>query len=108
MELVLVLQKMRIRCLGSLSIKGALTNAEFLLVVAQKVSKINMENLTILLDHDVVRVAVTDSQDESGYTVACTAQGEGLDGLVNLVTVVLTDPLVQLGGVHLHGCKPTM
>ena len=39
-------------------------------------------NLSGAADHDVVTVTVSYAQDVSGYTVACTGQGELLDGPV--------------------------
>ena len=77
-------------------------DAKLLLVVSQEVTKVNVEDLTVLIDHDVVRMSVPDAQDEGGHTVASTAVSEGLYGLLQLVlvtvrgSVVVSDPLEQL------------
>ena len=47
-------------------------NPELLLVVAQEVAEVDVEDLAVLVDHDVVRVPVPDAEDESGHTVART------------------------------------
>lgn len=44
-------------------------------------------NLSSAADHDVVTVAISNTQDISGYTVACTWQRELLDGPVKSITV---------------------
>ena len=46
-------------------------------------------------------MSVADAEDESGDAVAGAAEGEGLDGLLNRVLVVLPDPLVKLRRVNL-------
>lgn len=43
--------------------------------------------LTILPDHDVVTMAVPNSQNISSYTVACTRQCELLNGLIQFIPV---------------------
>lgn len=50
--------------------------------MTQDVSKVNVEELTILHDHNVVRVAVSDAQDVCGHTVPGAGQGEFMNGLV--------------------------
>lgn len=49
--------------------------------------KLRLSNLSIAADHDVVTVAISNTQDISGYTVACTWQSELLDGPVKSITV---------------------
>ena len=51
-----------------------------MLEVAQDVSKVNMEHLTVGLDHDVVVVTVSDAKDVSGHCVAGATQRELLLG----------------------------
>ena len=46
-------------------------------------------------------MSVADAEDESGDAVARAAEGEGLDGLLDRVLVVLPDPLVKLRRVNL-------
>ncbi|CAN7947721.1 unnamed protein product, partial [Ixodes pacificus] len=82
-------------------------DAKLLLEVAQEVAPSNVTHLSFLVDHDVVRIPVPNAQDECGDAVASTGQGERLNGLlgggVPLPLVLLPNPLVQLGRVHLEG-----
>jgi hypothetical protein len=43
-------------------------DAEFLLEMAQKVSEIDVKKLSLLVDHYIVRVPITDAQNECSYT----------------------------------------
>ena len=52
------------------------------LVMAQEVTKVNVEDLTIFIDHDIVWMSVSDAKDEGCHTVAGTRVGECLDGLL--------------------------
>ncbi len=81
-------------------------DAELLLVVAEKVAKVNVEDLALAVDHDVVGVPVANPEDEGGDAVARATKGERLDRLVHVVLVLLPDPLVQLRRVHLDGGQP--
>ena len=76
-------------------------DAKFFLVVPQKMTEIYVEDLAVLVDHDVVRVPVTDAEDERRDAVAGAGGGERVDGLLHLVLVLVLDPLVQLGAVQL-------
>lgn len=49
--------------------------------------------LTILPDHDVVTMAIPNSQNISSYTVACTRQCELLDGLIQFIPVGKRDTI---------------
>ena len=55
------------------------------------------------IHHDVVGMPVPNAQDEGGHAVSGAAEREGIDGLAQVVLVVLPDPLVELRGVHLDG-----
>ena len=46
------------------------------LEIAEKVAEIDVEELPVLLDHDVVRMPVTDSQHVRGHAVAGTRTTE--------------------------------
>ena len=63
-------------------------DAELLLVVAEEVSEVYVEDLTVLVDHDVVRVPVPDPEDEGCHAVARTRVGECFYSLLQLVFVV--------------------
>lgn len=56
-------------------------------LISLKVVYIFPSYLTILPDHDVVTVAVSNSQNISSYTVACTRQCELFDGLIQFIPV---------------------
>ncbi|KAH9395982.1 hypothetical protein TYRP_020060 [Tyrophagus putrescentiae] len=76
-------------------------DAQLLLEVPQKVTKVNVEDLPVLVDHDVVWVAVADAQHEGGHAVAGTGACKVVHCVVVRIRVVLLDPLVQFGVVHL-------
>lgn len=44
-------------------------------------TKIDVENLAVLVYHDIVRVAVTNTKNKSGHTIASTRMSESFDGL---------------------------
>lgn len=46
--------------------------------MSQKLPKVNVEHMPGVPEHDVIVVAVTDSQDVSGYTASCTRVDEVL------------------------------
>ena len=66
--------------------------------MSQKVSKVNVEQLALFIDHDVIRVSITDAENEGGHAKAGTAAREVLDGFVEVffIRVVGNDPFVQL------------
>ena len=49
---------------------------KLLLAVVEKVAKVDVEHLAVLVDHDVVRVTVTDAQNECGHTIPSAGLGE--------------------------------
>ena len=55
--------------------------------------------------HDVVRVSVTDAQNEGCHAISCATSGESLQGLIDVVLIVRLDPLVKLRRVHLNSCQ---
>ena len=56
------------------------------LEVAEKVSEVDVEELSTLSDHDVIRVTVADPQHVRGHAVACTGDTEGLFRLTEPAT----------------------
>ena len=57
-----------------------------------------------MVDHDVVRVSISNPQDEGRHTVSCTGAGEGIHRrVVQPAWIPVPDPFVQLGGVDLDG-----
>ena len=44
-------------------------DSKLFLVMAQEVAKVYMENLALLIDHNIVRMPVPNTQDEGGHTV---------------------------------------
>ena len=47
----------------------------------QEVTEVNVENLPILIDHDIVRMSISYAKDEGGHTISSTRVGKCLDGL---------------------------
>ena len=45
-------------------------DSKLLLVMPQKVTKVNVEDLSIFVDHDIVRVPVSNPQDKSCNAIA--------------------------------------
>lgn len=57
------------------------THSKLDLEVAQEVAEVNMEQLSPLSHHDVVRVPVSYAQHIRSHTVSSTGEGEGLSRL---------------------------
>lgn len=62
--------------------------------VAQKVTKVNVEQVAVFGQHDVVIVSIADAQHVGGHAVAGARNGECLDGACKLLVggVVLAQP----------------
>lgn len=100
-------------------------NAKLFLEMTQEVAKINVEDVAVFVHHDVIRIPVTDSQDERGHAITSTRVGERFDGLLVSIPknslspyvlrynfqhllgtfVFLFDPLVELSRVDLDSCQ---
>mmetsp|Transcript_419 Transcript_419/g.1447 ORF Transcript_419/g.1447 Transcript_419/m.1447 type:complete len:368 (+) Transcript_419:196-1299(+) len=70
-------------------------DAVLLLVVAQEVAEVDVEEMAVSGDHDVVIVSVSNAEHKRGHAVACARQQEGLLSLLPLLGrgVVLLEPL---------------
>lgn len=60
------------RPLFSLAYNDLPFKASKLLCIAHNLAKVNVEHVSTAFQHNVVIVAVTDSQDERGHTPPCT------------------------------------
>lgn len=57
-------------------------DTKLLLEMSKNVTKVNMEQLTILHHHDVIRVTVSNTQNISGYTITSTGECELMDRFI--------------------------
>lgn len=84
-------------------------DAELFLLIIEYVSEVDVEESARVVNHDVVVVPVSNAQHEGGHAVASAAVGKATNGrLVGGFAAVgrsllLQEPLVQLGRVDLHG-----
>lgn len=69
-------------------------DAELLLEVAQYMSKVNVEQLAVLHNHNVIGVTVSNPQDVGGHAVSSTGKSELMDCLIEqcLGRVVVFQP----------------
>lgn len=57
-------------------------DAEFLLEMSQKMTKIDVKYTAIFIDHDVIRISVTDTEDKGGDTIASTWMSKSFNCLL--------------------------
>jgi len=73
-------------------------DTKFLLEVPQKVSKVDVEQVTILGHHDVSIMSIADSKDKSCYAVARARRNK----VFNSIVVILNKPLILLDCPFFH------
>jgi len=72
-------------------------DAELLLDVTQKVSEINMEEVTFdLVDHNIVRMTISKAEDIAGHTIASCRLGKYLTNLLQLFGRHLVESLLSI------------
>lgn len=56
-------------------------NTIFLLKMTKKVSEVNVEKSTLLIDHNIVRMSVANTEYKGGNTVSCARPRKQIYGL---------------------------
>ena len=63
-------------------------NAKLLFKMSQEVTEVYVEDIAIFVDHNIVRIAVPDAQNESGHAVTSARVGERLNRLIIPVNTI--------------------